>query len=525
MTITSINYLIFCVAAILLFIVFPKKYRWISLLISSGVFYWIAGDHLVYFILFTSFTTWFGGRQLDKLRSEQDSRLEEVGKDKAQKKAIKKEYANKRRTAMLIVLVLNIGLLVVFKLFNYFTEAYAALVSIFAGSGQPLDTLTVVMPLGISYYTFSNIGYLLDLYWKRYRGEENFARFLLFNCFFVRIMQGPISRYNRLGQELRKPELHFTWSNFVIGMESILLGCFKKLVIADRVSIYVGNTMTADGLPGAIYLLGMIMDGIQIYTDFSGYMDIVSGVARMFDIELEQNFNHPFMAANVPEFWRRWHMTLGGWFKDYVYYPISVSKTVKKLNKKTVSWKSKHLKIMVSLILPVMTTWILTGLWHGTGIGYVMWGLYYGILILFSSTFSDDIQNLLSRLHVNTECFSYQIFRTIKIFCIFMGGRFLAATYTLHHKGHIIKRILLHFVGFSFTDYGLDAMNFLIVFLGVVLLFAITAIEENGENIFVWFNKQNRVFCGIVICLFCFMILILGIFGSGVDTDFMYQQF
>ena len=526
MTITSVEFLLFCVASVVIFLLFPRRYRWISLLISSVAFYCISitDKTILIWIVITSLSTWIAARCLDSENKKMNAALLQEGLERQDKKRITDDTKKKRKKILIAALVLNIGILVAFKFFNYFTDGFKMLVGIISGA-EAADVATLIMPLGISYYTFSTIGYILDVYWKRYESEKNFARYFLFAIYYPHILQGPISRYNLLGQELKKPELRLTWDNFVCGMESIALGCFKKLVIADRVSIFVGNTLTVNHHHGSIYIIALIFDAIQIYADFSGYMDIVSGISKIFDVKLEQNFNHPFLAKSVPEFWRRWHMSLGSWFKDYVYYPISMSKAVKKLNKRVKDWKSPHLKNMVLVIIPVMVTWLLTGLWHGTGKGYVAWGIYYGTLITLSVTFSEDIQNIVRKLGINTESFSYRVFQTLKIFCIFIGGRFLGSTIGMPQRIRIIKNIIRALVDFNIFSHGLSRGDFLIVAVGVLLMIAIAAIETK-ENIFEWFNRQNVIFRAIVLYGIIFAVFLLGIYGTGYDTsNFMYQQF
>jgi len=525
MTITSLPFLGFCIASFCLFLLFPKKYRWIALLIASVAFYSIATVKLIPFIIVTTFSIWAIARKIDSLFQIEKEECNNPDLDKSQKKAIKAKYAGKRKYWLIFALVLNIGILISSKVFTYYADAFTALVGFFMGT-QRADAVKFITPLGISYYTFSTVGYILDVYWKRYESEKNPFRFFLYSCYFPHIMQGPISRYSKLGQELKKPELRLTWANFVRGMESVLLGCFKKLVIADRASIFVSDALYQSGLTGKVYILAMILDAVQIYADFSGYMDIVSGVSIMFDVELEKNFNHPFLAKSVPEFWRRWHMSLGSWFKDYVYYPMTISKWNKKLNKSIKNMRFAHIKTFIGIIIPVSVTWLLTGLWHGTGLGYVCWGIYYGMLIAFSVTFYDDFQLLWKRLNINTECFSWQVLRLIKIFCIFMGGRFLANQLGFAHRKEIIKSILVNF-GFASTIEGyFSNVNFLILFIGIVVLIAIAAIESSGRDIFEWFNSQNKWFCAIIIYSMFFAVLLYGIYGSGYDTStFMYQQF
>lgn len=526
MTITSVNFLAFCVLSVIVFVLFPPRFRWISLLISSSAFYYlsISDKKILIWIVVTSFSTWLGGRLLDSVTKNTETALQENGLKQGDKKRIRAQGQKRRKIILIAVLSLNVGILVVFKLLNYFTGAFTMIADILSGYGTA-DAITLIMPLGISYYTFSTVGYVLDVYWKRYESEKNLARYALFAIYFPHILQGPISRYSKLGQELKKPRLRISWDNFVIGMESICLGCFKKLVIADRAGIFVANTLMENDLRGSIYITALVLDAIQIYADFSGYMDIVAGISKIFDVELEQNFNHPFLAKSVPDFWRRWHMSLGSWFKDYVYYPITLSKGVKKLNKRIKAWNYPHLKNLIAVVIPVMVTWLLTGLWHGTGKGYVAWGVYYGTLITLSVTFSEDIQNLLRKLGVNMECFSFRLLQTIKIFCIFIGGRFLGSTLGMKHRLDIIKSICTSLIDFKFFDYGLNKTDFVIIFWGVALLAAIAAIETR-ENIFSWFNRQNKLFCAAVLYCIIFAFFLLGIYGTQYDAStFMYQQF
>ncbi len=524
MVITSIRFLEFCLCSVALFLIFPPKHRWMSLLISSIRFYLISSGKLVCFILLTSVTSWYAARMLEQIAEKGKEALNAPDIPKEEKKELRRQTAKKRKTVVNAALVVNIGLLILFKVSKYFTAAFTYLRGLFTG-GRTGDAIRVVVPLGISYYTFSTVGYLLDVYWKRYSCEDNFLRYLTFAIYYPHIIQGPISRYNLLGAELKKPELRLKWNNVIVGLESILLGMFKKLVIADRAAIFVAATLKRHKLGGWIYLVAMILDAIQIYTDFSGYMDIVSGISKIFDVELEQNFNHPFLSKSVPEFWRRWHMSLGSWFRDYVYYPITLSRPVKKLNQRALKVESVHLKKLLSIVVPVYVTWLLTGLWHGTGIGYVAWGIYYGTIICFSTLFSEDIRKMQQKLGIRTEVFSYRVFQTLKIFCIFIGGRFLGTSMGMKHKIEIIKRILFKFMDFSIFTYGLDRANFLIILFGVLLLIRIAVIETK-ENIFDWFNRQNYLFCAVVLYVLIFSVFLLGIYGEAYSTaGFMYRQY
>ena len=524
MAIASISFLIFCVLAMILFLVFPPKHRWISLLISSIAFYVYASKSLLLFSLVSTLVIYLAAKAIDRVGKNLDERIRNEKPEKAVAKEWKSKAAARKKAILVLALILNVGTLVAFKVLGHFTAAFMALAGLFL-EGEALETAKLLTPMGISYYTFSMLGYLLDVYWKRYDSEKNPFRLYLYAVYFPHIVQGPISRYPRLGAELKKPELRLRWDNFVIGMESILLGCFKKLVIADRAGVFVRKNYGLKGHTGGIYIMACVMDAIQIYMDFSGYMDIVSGVSRLFDVELEPNFNHPFLAKSVPEFWRRWHMSLGGWFKDYVYYPVNLSRPVKRLTKSSRNMKNVHIKNMIAVIIPVMTTWVLTGLWHGTGIGYVLWGLYYGTLILLSVTFAEDIQKLWKKLKINTESLWFRILQVIKIFCIFMGGRFLASEVKGVRKLEMLKNIFVHFRVGNLIGGGLGRINLFILFVSMSLMIAI-AIIETKESVFAWFNRQNKIVCALILYILFFAVFILGVFGTNYDTkNFMYQRF
>ncbi|MCR5073070.1 MAG: hypothetical protein K6A39_04475 [Clostridiales bacterium] len=506
-----------------MFLVFPRKHRWIALLISSVAFFLISAKELILFILFTSATVFFAAGLIEKTGKQGDDKLKTPGLEKEDKKKIRKETSSRRRLILILTIVLNIGILVFFKVFGFFTAAWEALTKLFQGGAADVPALLV--PLGISYYTFSATGYLLDIYWKRYAPEKNYLRFLLFLIYFPHILQGPISRYPKLGQELKKSELRLTWDNVAYGTARILLGCFKKLVIADRAGIFVSDVMKTPGLTGGVYLAALILDAIQIYMDFSGYMEIMCGVSRIFNVELEPNFNLPFLAVSVPDFWRRWHMSLGSWFRDYVYYPLTVSSWNKKITKATAKWKGTYLKKIAAVILPVLITWILTGLWHGTGPGYVMWGVYYGILIALSVTLSDKVQEILGKAHVKTDSVWYRIFRTVKIFIIFMGGRFLASSVSFSQKGQILRRLFTSPSLSGLMDCGLRTKDFAILALGVVLMIVMAVIGQK-EDVIDWARKRHPVLKSVMILFLFFMVFLFGIYGSQYDaTSFMYQQF
>lgn len=240
MTITSVSFLLFLLLSVLAFYLCPVKHRWIVLLVSSICFYLVAGGvQFLPFIVFTSLVVWLCGRQIGRLYQQQDGDLKEAGPDRAAKKKIKETYKKKARRILLLALVLCVGILCVTK-FTKYAVRYLNLIAGALNGTTPFSAAWVLVPLGISYYTFSTVGYLLDVYWRRYGYEENFFRFFLYAIYFPHIVQGPISRYNLLGQELKK-ELRFDEQRVVFGVELMIWGFFKKMVIADRLNLFVSS--------------------------------------------------------------------------------------------------------------------------------------------------------------------------------------------------------------------------------------------------------------------------------------------
>ena len=526
MTITSFAFLAFLFVILVLYYICPVKGRWLVLLAASLYFYIICGA--VYFIPFiagTSFIVWICSVRIGMLYEKSKEMSSIQGLDKKQKKAIKARYQRRASLWLFLAIFLCIGYLCVVKFAKY-VAAYLN-----AGAGvEKFSAAWVIVPLGISYYTFSTVGYILDVYWRRYEYEKNYVRFFLYAIYFPHIMQGPISRYSLLGQELKK-EVRFDFQQIVFGAELMLYGFFKKMVIADRLNLFLRTIYDGNmDHPGSLFLLAMICDSFMIYMDFSGYTDIVRGASQMFGIELEQNFNHPFFSKTVSEFWRRWHMTLGGWFRDYVYYPITIAGWMKGLNKFNKKYMPQRITRFVTIVIPVMVTWICTGLWHGTGETYLAWGIYYGVLITLSTAFAPELEILKKFLGINDQAGSWKWFQTIRTFLIFTGGRVLTSPGSLENTKLLFRQIATDFQPWIFFDqslytYGLTASHWLVIIFSLLLVWRISLMQEQG-SVRELLAKQNIVFRWAVIYLAIFSILIFGIYGPGFNaSSFVYMQF
>lgn len=529
MTVVSGAFLLFLLATTVVYYLFPVRARWFVLLVASITFYVLAGKwYYLPWIISTSFVVWAGSRRLNRLDAELKDRLKAAGKDKARKKSLRAEYKSLRKRTLLLVLVGCIGALIITK-FNRVVALLLEDIALMTVKGWHADPTWLMMPLGISYYTFSTVGYILDVYWHRYESEPNFLRFFLYAIYFPHILQGPISRYNRLGQELLK-EPHFSESNITHGVERIIWGFFKKLVIADRLSVLVFTVYNGEPQAGSIYLVAMLFDALMIYMDFSGYMEIVCGASQVLGIELEENFNHPFFSRTVAEFWRRWHMTLGGWFKDYVYYPITVSSWMKKINRFNTKHLSKRATRVIGVAIPCLITWFLTGLWHGTGPNYVCWGLYYGVLITISNAFTEEFELLDKRLGINTASRSWTLISRLRTFAIFMGGRVLTTPGDLSKTAMVFDNIannlqLWQWFDGSLWTYGLTFRDVWLLTMCLALVLVVSTLQEKGslrEEI----DRRGLVVRWALMIVGIIAVIVFGVYGAGYDASkFIYMQY
>lgn len=494
MSLTSIQFFIFITVLIVLYFVIPKKVRWIVLLAGSCYFYLAAGVKVFCVACATVAVAYLAAL-----------RIEKAAKDKKKKKLI-----------LWVSVILVLAVLAVTKISAHLGWEYRWL----------------VVPLGISYYTFSLVGYLADVYWKKEKAETNYLKLLLFTLYFPKIIQGPIQKHRTLAGQLTEGHA-FRYENLRAGIQLAMWGYFKKLVIADRAAIFVDNVF--NGLDnymesGSVLAVAVCLSVVQLYCDFSGYMDIVIGVSQIFGIELENNFRRPFFSKSAAEFWRRWHITLGVWFKDYVFMPLVISPKLIRFS----TWVRKHVgkragKAMMTVI-PLAVVWLFTGLWHGTGKDYVVWGAYWGIIIILSTVFAPELKKLNQFLHINTEAASWKLFQMIRTTVIFCGGRLLTAPGSLRASWNIFLSVIHSFHAWSLFDgtlysTGLQKADFVILILSVIVLWMVSMLQERGgvrKKISAWNAVARWGFYAIAFV----SIFMLGIYGAGYDaSSFAYANY
>lgn len=495
MTFISIKFILFLAFAVLIYYIYPQKHRWQVLLAVSMAFYLQGGVCMFVIVMLTSIVTYLAAIWIEQT-------------DATNRK--------KKRFILMSGVSLIGGLLIFVKIYTHYNWNFSHF----------------IIPIGISYYTFSMISYLADIYWGKDKAEQNFFKFFLFVLFFPKILQGPISRRNTLGTQLYTVH-RFDYKNVTFGMQLIVWGFFKKLAIADRANIFVNcvyGNLNQNATSGAILAVTSILSVLQLYCDFSGYMDIAIGTSQMFGVKMEQNFNHPFFSKSAAEFWRRWHITLGDWFRDYVYMPLVISPMLAKVSKRTRTKYGKRAGKIIRNAVPLFIVWFLTGLWHGTGINYLVWGLYWAIAIILSDILEPMLHKINRILCINTEAIYWKLFQVTRTCAIFCMGKTISSQHSLHDVKVIVYGILKHFnfqelrTGKLF-EMGLDKANFLIMLFGCMVLLIVSWRQEKEsirESVSKWHAIPRWIFYGVSVV----SVLMFGSFGEGIDNvSFAYMHF
>lgn len=436
MNFTDYLFLPAVLVALGIYFIIPPKKRWVVLLVISMLFYISWGPALLPFIVFSSFvayitaivmTSIYTKDEKTSFKREKPAKAEHI-RDGEKKKRRKKNILYVGISLILILLIyiktqkylLSLpafsGLVecvcgINQKITNWFSQASVSSFFMVSDAVEEPGIISLIYPLGISYYTLSLIGYLADVYWKKEKAEKNYFKLLLFVIYFPKILEGPISKHKNCGLQLVEGH-DFDYKRVCFGLQRAIWGYFKKLVIADRLIALVNTVfLNAQYYTGAEFLIAAILGSVQLYCDFSGCMDIALGVSECFGITLEENFKQPFASRSAAEFWRRWHITLGAWFKDYVFMPLAVSPRLMKVSGFLRKKIGKRAGKIFSTVIPLAVVWLLTGLWHGTGANYLVWGLYWGVLIGISTVFETEIQKLTKWLKINTSSNGYVLFQ------------------------------------------------------------------------------------------------------------------
>lgn len=533
MSITSLSFLLFVFLTIIIYYILPKKTQWIVLLVASVAFYLIVSINGAIYVLITATTIYVATRIMQNISDKRKNYFKENKGilSKEEKRIYKNKANNKRKVIMIIALLLNIGILCFFKYCHFAIDTTNSIISLFGG--VPIeDTLSIIVPLGISFYTFQAVGYLVDVYWEYYRAETNYFKALLFVCFFPQMTQGPISDFEQLSKELFT-EHKFTFDRFESGCQRMIWGFFKKMVVADTLSKYVTTAFTNySSYSGVTTLLAAFTYSIQIYADFSGYMDIMCGLCEILGIKLTENFERPYFSKNIAEYWRRWHITMGTWFKKYIYFPIAMSNWGRKLGKKT-SRLGKHFSETFPATIALIITWGATGLWHGASWAYIVWGLVNGLFIILSLWMEPLYQKSRNKLHINVNNFWWKLFQVLRTFILVTFIKVIPEVGSLSDGLGFIGNIFTSNVKFqspkdllSFVDLSspLFIIFFMISIIGILLML-IVSILQRKKSIRYRIGSFPIIIKVLIFVLLLFVIASFGVQSTWDSGGFLYAQF
>ena len=530
MQFVSYGFLLFLTVVFIVYYLVPGRFQWMVLLAASYVFYLFAGPKYLIYIVATTLTTWLAARQIDLLKNRQDVYLEENKKSlgREEKKLYKAATKKKQRFMMLGALLLNLGILAVVKYTNFAISNINAVIGL--AGGEPIGLVSLVLPLGISFYTFRALSYLIDVYRKTIPAEKNVFKFALFVSFFPQLIQGPISRFNQLESGLFTPH-RLNWKRVSFGLQRMLWGYVKKMVIADRIVIGL-TTMTGDTATytGAYVLVEVFFYAIQLYADFSGGLDMAIGAGQIFGVTLPENFERPFFSKSIKEYWNRWHITMGAWFTDYIFYPISVCKPMLNLSK----WSRTHLGPVLgrrlSVYLSSFAVWLATGVWHGASWNFIVWGLMNFVVIMISQECEPLYKKFHNRFHVKDKRWYgvFEILRTILLMSsLRMFDCYRDVPLTFRMFGNMFTHFRLSELHTeAFLELGLTGADYALLSVCLLLLFAVSLIEEKKGSVRDLIFAAPEIVRYAVFYVLVLSVIIFGAYGIGFDqSQFIYNQF
>lgn len=482
MPIISLVFLLFTLIAFAVYFIIPYKWQPYWLLVASLIFYLYSDIRYIFFLGFSIITTFILSHFLNR-------------------------KGNKSKVILIFIILINIGLLFTVKYLPFSFSVFQTL------TGLSLPTFSILVPLGISFYTLQAVGYCIDIYKGKYAPEKNFAKYMLFMSYFPIILQGPISRYNQLAEQLFTPH-SFDYKRVKFGLQLALWGLFKKMVIADRAAILVNQVFDQyTEYQGLEIFVAALMYTVQIYTDFSGCVDISRGISQVFGIELIKNFDHPYFAISIQDFWKRWHISLSSWLRDYVYIPLGG-------NRKGICRK----------YINVLIVFIISGLWHGVGFHYLAWGILHGAYQIIGALTKKLREAFCQKLHVHTNNFSYQLGQQIITFFLVTFAWIFFRAQGFRAALRMIKSMLFTYNPWVLTDgsilqMGLDGKDWNILLFSILVLLVISLLQTKyplREKL----AQQNLWFRWGIYFMAIFSVLIFGIYGPGYsNSQFIYMQF
>lgn len=475
MLFNSIQFLFFFVIVTTLYFALPYNKRWLLLLLSSCYFYMAFVPIYILILGFTIVIDYFAGIYIENAEGK------------------------RRKLFLIFSLVANIGVLAVFKYYNFLNENFSILMKGFALE-NPIPYLSILLPIGLSFHTFQAMSYTIEVYRGHQKAERHFGIYSLYVMFYPQLVAGPIERPQNLLHQFRE-KYDFDYDRVVQGLKMMLWGLFKKLVIADRLAIYVNTVYNnPEHHSGISFIIATVFFAIQIYCDFSGYSEMAIGAAKVMGFKLMTNFNRPYFSRNISEFWKRWHISLSTWFKDYLYISLGG-------NRVTVPRWYFNLFIV----------FVISGLWHGANWTYIIWGALNGFYLVFaivSQNFRNNIVKLaglnkLPRLH-----------NALQVFITFVLACFAWIFFRANHvdDAFLIVKKIIQLKGPVFIDN--NTMFYSLI--GIIILFSVESKKEYYKGQFSFLENKSWLIRNLSYASLIIIILLMGVFDGG---QFIYFQF
>lgn len=504
----------------------PKKCQWMALLGISLFFYHLMGaDNFLYILISAGTLTYGTGRMYERDRLLQKE-LEEKGTrlSRAEKKEKKEHNKSIKFKWLLGIIIINLGILLVLKYGDFFISNINGILGVFGISG--MNRLGFVAPLGMSYYTLQVIGYALEVYKGKFVPEKNPLKVLLFVTYYPQMTQGPIGRAE-LGPQLWAGH-SFCAAKLSRGCQRILWGLFKKAVVADNLRPLVQNIFSNyDSVSGFTLVMGCVYMVFQMYADFSGYTDIVSGMSEIYGIRMTENFKQPLFSQSLGEYWRRWHISLSSWFRDYVFYPASVSKTAVKFGK----WGQRHFSPRIKKVFPVLfamsLVWFCTGFWHDASWRYIIWGVGNGAVLIGGIVLEPQFEWMKKKLHIKEDVWWWKGFSIFRTFMIVSLLKVFPGAGGTMESFYMTERILLHFdfrLSYDAFFPGAKWYTLSYAMLGLLLMLIVSLLQTR-TGVRDWLGKRPPAVRWAVWLFLIGALICMGSFESVVVGGFEYAQF
>lgn len=485
MIFNSAEFLLFYPLVLLLYFVLPKRFKWVLLLAASYFFYMIWNPPLIFLILFTTAVSYVSAIIIEKTE-------------------------NKRRKKfwLAMTLITSLGVLFFFKYFNFLADSAISVWNFFGGHADDL-VLQLILPVGISFYTFQTLSYVIDVYRGDIKAERHFGWYALFVSFFPQLVAGPIERPDNLLPQL-KADHKLEADNAFVGLQKMAVGFFKKIVVADLMAEFVNAVYNnAEEATGFGIIIASVLFSVQIYCDFSGYTDIAIGCARIMGIRLMQNFNRPYQARSIKEFWARWHISLSTWFRDYLYIPLGGNRCSK-----------------VRHFFNIFVVFFVSGLWHGASWTFVIWGVLHGVYQIVGALTKKPRERIYKALKIRTDSLPFILWQRFWTFVLVCFSWIFFRANSFSDAILLIKKLFTEWgtgsVSATVSSMGITLTAVLVTVLSVVILSMLDTIandpktEENGTVS----RQYTTVWIALVVAIAWCLLLSVG--GA---SAFIYFQF